>query len=75
MKSLSVNIPESRINQDSKSDDEQLDQLLDTPSSSIYEVCQCCGRPDCENLDYFTQLIKKLESDTRLAAGKCCCDQ
>lgn len=69
MKSLSLNINESRMNLESKIDDEQLNDLLDTPSSissSIYENCRCCGKTDCDNLE----LIKKLESDTRLAAGK-----
>ncbi|KAI9483514.1 MAG: hypothetical protein EXX96DRAFT_477915 [Benjaminiella poitrasii] len=45
---------------------------LVSPSSSInnslFEICHCCGKQDCESLDYFNQLIKKLETDTRLAA-------
>ncbi|KAI9366331.1 hypothetical protein BD770DRAFT_417241 [Pilaira anomala] len=42
-------------------------QPLGTPSSitsSLFDVCHCCGKQDCENLEY----MKKLESDTRLAA-------
>lgn len=49
-------------------------QLLGTPSSFsssiLLDMCRCCGRADCENLEYFTRKMKKLESDTRLAAGK-----
>lgn len=39
-------------------------------SSSLFDTCRCCGRPDCDSLEYFNRNIKKLESDTRLAAGK-----
>jgi hypothetical protein len=39
-------------------------------SSILLDMCRCCGRADCENLEYYTRTIKKLESDTRLAAGK-----
>jgi hypothetical protein len=48
-------------------------QQLGTPSSvssSLFDICRCCGRQDCENLEYFNRMMKKLESDTRLAAGK-----
>jgi hypothetical protein len=38
-------------------------------NSSILDICRCCGRGDCENIEYYTRTIKKLESDTRLAAG------
>lgn len=38
-------------------------------SSSLFDICRCCGRQDCDNLEYFNRNIKKLESDTRLAAG------
>lgn len=47
--------------------------VLGTPSSvssSLFEVCRCCSRQNCENLEYYNRTIKKLESDTRLAAGK-----
>lgn len=30
------------------------------------EVCKCCKQNDCENLE----VVRKLESDSRLAAGK-----
>lgn len=48
-------------------------QQIDSSSSlsnSLHDVCQCCGKSNCSNLDYFNQIIRKLESDTRLAAGK-----
>lgn len=48
-------------------------QQLSTPSSissSLFDMCRCCGRQDCDNLEYFNRTMKKLESDTRLAAGK-----
>jgi hypothetical protein len=46
-------------------------QQMDTSvSNNLYDVCQCCKKPDCDNLNYVNQLIRKLESDTRLAAGK-----
>ncbi|KAI9027139.1 hypothetical protein CLU79DRAFT_25229 [Phycomyces nitens] len=35
---------------------------------SYLETCGCCGQTDCENLDTLNKTIKKLESDTRLAA-------
>ncbi|KAF1805089.1 hypothetical protein FB192DRAFT_1420488 [Mucor lusitanicus] len=44
---------------------------LGTPSSvasSLFEVCRCCARQNCENLEYYNRTMKKLESDTRLAA-------
>ncbi|KAG2194232.1 hypothetical protein INT47_005700 [Mucor saturninus] len=37
-------------------------------SSSLFDTCRCCGRQDCDSLEYFNRNIKKLESDTRLAA-------
>lgn len=48
-------------------------QQLGTPSSvssGLFDICRCCGKQDCENLEYFNRTVKKLESDTRLAAGK-----
>jgi hypothetical protein len=48
-------------------------QQLSTPSSvssSLFDICKCCGRQDCDSLEYFNRTTKKLESDTRLAAGK-----
>lgn len=39
-------------------------------SSSLFDTCRCCGRQDCDSIEYFNRNIKKLESDTRLAAGK-----
>ncbi|KAL7311040.1 hypothetical protein PS15m_008856 [Mucor circinelloides] len=45
--------------------------VLGTPSSvasSLFEVCRCCSRQNCENLEYYNRTMKKLESDTRLAA-------
>ncbi|KAI8970192.1 hypothetical protein BDF20DRAFT_916038 [Mycotypha africana] len=55
----------------------QLFLLDSTPSTStstgslfLYDsmVCRCCGRQDCDNLEYYNRKIRKLESDTRLAA-------
>lgn len=46
--------------------------ILGTPSSassSLFEICRCCSRQNCENLEYYNRTMKKLESDTRLAAG------
>ncbi|KAG2229182.1 hypothetical protein INT48_001752, partial [Thamnidium elegans] len=46
-------------------------QQMGTPSSvtsSLFDICHCCGRQDCESLEYFNRTMKKLESDTRLAA-------
>lgn len=46
-------------------------QQLGTPSSvssSLFDICRCCGKQDCDNLEYFNRTVKKLESDTRLAA-------
>ena len=45
-------------------------QLGITSSTSSFDVCHCCGQQFCENLDYYNRTIRKLESDTRLAAGK-----
>lgn len=45
--------------------------VLGTPSSvssSLFEICRCCSRQNCENLEYYNRTMKKLESDTRLAA-------
>ncbi|KAK4519380.1 uncharacterized protein ATC70_009615 [Mucor velutinosus] len=45
--------------------------VLGTPSSvasSLFEVCRCCSRQNCEHLEYYNRTMKKLESDTRLAA-------
>ncbi|KAI7908057.1 uncharacterized protein BX663DRAFT_492832 [Cokeromyces recurvatus] len=60
-------------------DDYQINNILSScspslvsPSSSInnslFEICRCCGKQDCESLDYFNRVVKKLETDTRLAA-------
>ncbi|OBZ90261.1 hypothetical protein A0J61_01678 [Choanephora cucurbitarum] len=43
-------------------------QLGITSSTSSFDVCHCCGQQFCENLDYYNRTIRKLESDTRLAA-------
>ncbi|KAI8642571.1 hypothetical protein BD408DRAFT_179851 [Parasitella parasitica] len=45
--------------------------VLGTPSSvssSLFEACRCCSRQNCENLEYYNRTMRKLESDTRLAA-------
>ncbi|KAL0093384.1 hypothetical protein F4703DRAFT_1789819 [Phycomyces blakesleeanus] len=39
-----------------------------SPVSYLLETCNCCGRNDCDSLDILNKTIKKLESDTRLAA-------
>ncbi|KAI8386990.1 hypothetical protein BD560DRAFT_486544 [Blakeslea trispora] len=43
-------------------------QLGVSTSTSTFDVCHCCGQQFCENLDYYNRTIRKLESDTRLAA-------
>ncbi|KAG0169727.1 hypothetical protein DFQ30_003285 [Apophysomyces sp. BC1015] len=39
-----------------------------SPSSLLLESCRCCGQHDCDTLEKVNNTIKKLESDTRLAA-------
>ncbi|KAG1383988.1 hypothetical protein G6F61_000863 [Rhizopus arrhizus] len=47
-------------------------ELIGTPTSSrsysLFDTCACCGKNDCEALEDFNKTVKKLESDTRLAA-------
>ncbi|KAI8096591.1 uncharacterized protein BX664DRAFT_61962 [Halteromyces radiatus] len=37
-------------------------------SSMILETCPCCKKEDCEHMETLYKTIRKLESDTRLAA-------
>jgi hypothetical protein len=39
-------------------------------SSLLHEACPCCGKHDCEHMETLYKTMRKLESDTRLAAGK-----
>lgn len=41
-----------------------------SPLNALYnEVCSCCGKHDCEHMATLYKAMRKLESDTRLAAG------
>lgn len=47
--------------------------IPDTPSSSVswlLDTCRCCNRNECENLETLSSAMRKLEADSRLAAGK-----
>ncbi|KAI8341061.1 hypothetical protein BC941DRAFT_346817 [Chlamydoabsidia padenii] len=37
-------------------------------SSLLHEACPCCGKHDCEHMEKLYKTMRKLESDTRLAA-------
>lgn len=39
-------------------------------SSLLHDACPCCGKHDCEHMETLYKTMRKLESDTRLAAGK-----
>lgn len=48
-------------------------ELIGTPTSSQnynFDTCACCGNQECDTLEDYNKTIKKLECDTRLAAGK-----
>lgn len=50
--------------------------IPDTPSSSVswlLDTCRCCNQNECENLETLSSAIRKLEGDSRLAAGKITC--
>ncbi|ORZ25550.1 hypothetical protein BCR42DRAFT_314630 [Absidia repens] len=36
--------------------------------SMLHEACPCCGKHDCEHMETLYNTMRKLESDTRLAA-------
>ncbi|CAO3597825.1 unnamed protein product [Absidia cylindrospora] len=36
--------------------------------SMLHEACPCCGKHDCEHMETLYKTMRKLESDTRLAA-------
>ncbi|GAA5809243.1 hypothetical protein MFLAVUS_002648 [Mucor flavus] len=47
--------------------------IPDTPSSSVswlLDTCRCCNQNECENLETLSSAIRKLEGDSRLAAGQ-----
>lgn len=71
---------DTKLTMESRQESKQSDKILyferdlvGTPTSSrscsLFDVCSCCGKQNCETLEYFSKTIKKLESDTRLAAG------
>ncbi|PHZ14857.1 uncharacterized protein RHIMIDRAFT_235610 [Rhizopus microsporus ATCC 52813] len=70
---------DTKLTMESRQESKQSDKILyferdlvGTPTSSrscsLFDVCNCCGKQNCETLEYFNKTIKKLESDTRLAA-------
>ena len=47
------------------------EKLLNNDSDfSIFSTDCCCGRSGCDNYQTWTHIVRKLENDARLAAGK-----
>lgn len=43
---------------------------VNSPTAWVSDsTCRCCGQPGCEQFEALANTIKKLEGDTRLAAG------